>query len=132
MRHDILYRMFMFPLFLSAFVFTRGVWHQYWECYISYLFRSSSAYLLRLRHQRVCHITLLGEFTMVSQPFMLILVNWYVFHFIFEVIFHFNLFRSSFFFLSYLRSSSICFEAVFLVFQNKLRLSSFFFRSSSI
>ena len=32
---------------------------------------------------------LLGEYTMESQPIRLILVDWFVFHFIFEVIFHF-------------------------------------------
>ena len=37
----------------------------------------------------------LGEFTMVSQPIRLILVDCFVFHFFFEVVFHFFL-RSSF------------------------------------
>ena len=35
---------------------------------------------------------LLGEYTMESQPIRLILVDWFVFHFIFEVVFHLFLF----------------------------------------
>ena len=54
---------------------------------------------------------LLGEYTMESQPIRLILVDWFVFHFIFEVIFHFFKFffwgRLPFFVCLFLRLSSI-------------------------
>ena len=48
----------------------------------------------------------LGEFTMVSQPIRLILVDWFVFHLFFKVVFHFSMVFFIFLYF-FLRSSSI-------------------------
>ena len=69
----------------------------------------------------------LGEFTIVSQPIRLILVDWFVFHFCLgRFPFFFGCLHFFYFFV--FRSSSIFnfFEVVILVFQKKYRLSSIF------
>ena len=77
------------------------------------------------------NMKLLGEFTMVSQPIGLILVDWFVFHFcIGRLPFFFIFFRSSYFiFFSrfYFSSSSIfIFFEVILVFQKKIKMEVLF------
>ena len=68
----------------------------------------------------------LGEFTMVSQPIRLILVDWFVFHF-FEVIFHFFYVVFLFFFFFLGRLPFYLFFEVVFHFLFFLRLSSIFF-----